>query len=209
MSKAGNRTRLVATFSWLAVWSAVSCPSVAAGDPAREFAELLSKQLVEVVKDGKKFASAREALAKARLRTMQSLEESLIRIQEANSLDRHAWKVVGADYRTQLFEGVIAATEEAARQHEDRQSRRERQRQELASFKSAVNLQAAELLAASKSLAALARPPSPVEAQTLFLNALQQFSQSADQGAGKAQQGAALAARLLGRFLPDRPGDKP
>ncbi len=176
-----------------------------AKDADRELAEQLSASLALVADEGRNFVRARDALAQSRLRNMQRLEESLIRTQEGNALDVRAWRVIGAEYRVRLFEGVLAATDETAAQQTARMERRARQQAELASTRSAVRLRQAELLAAARSLAALSAPPPKGAAiSTLLVDVLQEFGQSAGEGAEKAKQGAALAAGLLGKVLPGR-----
>lgn len=174
----------------------------------RQLAAMLAERLGVVAAEGQRFAAARDALARARLRTSQRLEDNLISLEEAKALDLRAWEVIGASFRLRLFEQVIAATDEISRQHQERVERRREQERELAETRSAVDFRAAELRAAAKSLAALAEPPTRSDAADLFNQLALQLSGTTGAGADKADGGAILARKLTERVVAQALGDK-
>ena len=177
-----------------------------AGDPDRELARELSAAVVLVGEEGGKFANARDALARSRLRNMQRLEDSTVRLGEANDLDIGAWQVIGEDYRLRLFQGVLDATEEIARQKAAAAERRAQQEQDLASAASAVEVRTSELTAAASSLAALGEPPASSKAlATLVRGTLSQLSANLGKEDGKLKQGLDLADALLSQLTTPAP----
>jgi hypothetical protein len=172
----------------------------------RELARDLSAALVLVGEEGGKFADARDALARSRLRNMQRLEDSTVRLRESNDLDIGAWRVIGEDYRLRLFQGIVDATEEIAHQKAAAAERRTQQEQDLASAASAVEVRTSELTAAASSLAALGEAPASSEAlATLVRGTLSQLSASLGEEDGKLKQGLDLADALLSQLANPAP----
>ena len=93
------------------------CATSAGG---HEAAKVLSANITLVVEEGKRFTDARDALAKARLRILQNLENSLIETEEGSALDLTAWQIIGADFRARLYEGVLEATKKASEQRKNK-----------------------------------------------------------------------------------------
>jgi len=169
------------------------CATSAGG---HEEAKILSAQITLVAEEGKRFADARDVLAKARLRNMQYLENSLIETEEENAFDLTAWHIIGAEFRARLYEGVLAATKEASEQHMQQIQRREQQAKELAERKSAVAFQRAELIATAGNLATLAEKPSADENRARLFsftkNILTDISKDSSEGKTKADAGKNL-----------------
>ena len=136
---------------------------------AQETAQVLSAQLTLVAEEGRRFAEVQDALAQARLRSMHTLENNLVELEEENALDVQAWHVIGADFRIRLYESVLMATNETAEQHRQRAQRRQRQSMEMAQRRSAVQFQAGELAAAAQSLGVLAVAPKRTSKDDLQL----------------------------------------
>ncbi len=169
------------------------CATSAGG---HEEAKILSAQITLVAEEGKRFADARDALAKARLRNMQYLENSLIETEEENALDLTAWHIIGAKFRAALYEGVLAATKQASEQQKQQIQRREKQAKELAELKSAVAFQRAELIATAENLATLAEKPSADENRARLFsftkNILTDISKDSSEGKSKVDAGKNL-----------------
>ena len=146
----------------------------------RELALELSKTLGVAAAEGQRFAKVRDTLARARLRSTQRLEESLVDLQESRSLRLHSWEVVGETYRLRLLDGVLTATEDMVRQRDEERQRRAQLEQTLAQTRSAVDFKSGQLLSAARSLAALAEPPTRSDASALFNQLLQQTTGSPD-----------------------------
>ena len=136
---------------------------------AQETAQVLSAQLTLVADEGQRFAQVQDELAQARLRSMHTLENSLVELEEENALDVQAWRVIGADFRIRLYEGVLTATNETAEQHRQRELRRQQQSMEMAQRRSAVQFQAGELAAAAQTLGLLATAPDRTSRDDLQL----------------------------------------
>ncbi len=136
---------------------------------AQETAQVLSAQLTLVAEEGQQFAEVQDALAQARLRSMQTLENNLVEIEEENALDVQAWRVVGADFRIRLYEGVLAATNETAEQKRQRDQLRQQQAMEMAQRRSAVQFQTSALTAAAQNLGLLAQAPERTSKDDLQL----------------------------------------
>jgi hypothetical protein len=179
---------------WVVILFFLSGCATSAG--GHEEAKILSAQITLVAEEGKRFADARDVLAKARLRNMQNLENSLIETEEENSLDLTAWHIIGAKFRATLYEGVLAATKEASDQHKQQIERREQQAKELAERKSAVAFQRAELIATAQNLSTIAEKPSADENRARLFsftkNILTQLSKDSSEGKSKIDSGNKL-----------------
>jgi hypothetical protein len=174
------------------------CLTSAGGQDA---AKMLSAQMTLVAEEGKRFADARNELAKARLRNMQMLENSLVEVEEENAIDLQAWRVVGAKFRTDLYEGVMAATKDEANRHQLRKQRRERQEKEIAKRKSAVKFKQNELIGASKNLAFLSQEVSPREERARLITFTEQVIEKIQtdsiEGTSKAKDGEGIVEKVL------------
>lgn len=178
--------------SWLVLLTLLAPAAAPAGakkQADRELARQLSASLVLVAKNGRAFAEGRDALARTRLFNIQTLEESLIRVQEANALDVRAWKVIGETYRVGLLEGVLDATAEIASQQAAKVARRAQQQADLAATRSAVSRNSSQLVAAAGSLAAMAEPPKSGKALSALLQtSLIEFAESLAEESAKLNE---------------------
>ncbi len=174
------------------------CLTTAGGQDA---AKMLSAQVTLVAEKGKSVADGRDELAKARLRNMQMLENSLVETEEENSIDLHAWRVIGAEFRSDLFEGVMAATNDEANRHELRKQRRERQEKELAKRKSSVIFKQNELIDTAKGLASLSKKVNAREERARLLafteKVLADIQVDTTDGSTHAEDGKKIAEKVL------------
>ena len=184
-----------------------SLSSAESGDkqPDRELAAELAASLTLVASEGRAFAGARDELARARLRNMQALENSMIRMQEGNEVDVRAWEVVGETYRVNLFKSVLGTTDDIATWRAATAERQAQQQRDLAAARSAVNLKTSQLSSAAASLAALAEPPASGEAMSeLLKTTLAEFTASLGDESPKLKQGLTLADKVLEKALPTK-----
>jgi len=137
-----------------------SCATSAGGHKA---SQMVSAQLTLVAEEGKRFAKQRNSLAKSCLLVMQDLENSASVVEQENDMDRMAWKVVGATFRTKLYEGTLEATLKEETRLAQQAQRRAEQEKALADISSAVRFNQGELVAAAKKLSLLAKAPSAEE----------------------------------------------
>lgn len=164
----------------------------------RELAAELSASLVLVANQARDFADARDQLARARLQTIHGLEENLVWLREGNDFELRTWKAIGETRRVELFEEVLAATEEIAARRQAAVERRALRERELAEAESAVARTTSQLTRASESLAALAEPPADGAAlRGLVRSTLLELAESLGEGSPKLHQGLILAEQLL------------
>lgn len=208
--RTNRRTMLgrAAVFASLLAAAALVAPSAAADGADRDLAEALAAEIALVVEEGRRFAGSMDALARARRRAAQALEESLEWVREANDLDRRAWEATGAAYRLRLFDAVLAASDEAAARAAAREERRLRQERELAATESAVDLRTAELLAAARELAALAEPLPPDERLAFVEAVLVDVAAHTEDAETKARLGELLGTAALARSTVEALGER-
>jgi len=171
-----------------------SCATSAGGYKA---AEIVSAQVTLVAEEGKRFALQRDSLAKARLRVMQDLENSASTIEQENDMDRMAWEVVCATFRTRLYEGTLAATQKAFERLTLQEQRRTAQEKALSETRSAVRFKQNELVAAAKELALLSQKPSAEENRERLRKfteeIVEKIKEETAEGQDKAKKGEELA----------------
>ncbi len=138
----------------------VSCATSAGGHKA---SEMVSAQLTLVAEEGKRFAQQRDSLAKSRLLVMQDLENSASVVELENDMDRMAWEIIGASFRTNLYEGTLKATQKEEKRLAQQRQRRTEQEKALADIRSAIRFKHDELVAAAKKLSLLSKAPSADE----------------------------------------------
>ncbi len=173
------------------------CLTSAGGQDA---AKLLSAHVTIVAEKGKRFADARDELAKARLRNLQMLENSLVEIEEENAIDLYAWRVVGAKFRMDLYEGIMVATNDESNRHLLRKQRRERQEKELAKRKSAVKFKQSEMIESAKKLTLLAEEKSLRDEidrlRDFTQEVLAEIEMESEDGKSNVEEGKNLAVKI-------------
>lgn len=191
MSNRLKTTLVVIFFCLQAVIS--GCATTAGGEViARE----LSAQATLVAEQGKRFAAARDELAKSRLGNIQLLENSTIVVQSENELDRTAWRVVGAEFRATLYDAVLEATAHTAELRQEAAQRNREQKAARSQARSAVNFRERELLQAARGLMLLVKPETAEEQRANQRRFVQQVLEGID---GDLKDG--LTKSDAGRFI--------
>ena len=127
--------------------------------PARRYAEILAAYTNNVKENGEQFASFRDQLAKVRLRNINMLERSALETENDIATVGHVWEIAGDTNRIHLFGSVLAAADEAVKQHVELQSRRLEQANNVENTKAAVRIRSEQLAKAANSLGQLADKP--------------------------------------------------
>ena len=181
-----------------------SCATSAGGHKA---SEMVSAQLTLVAEEGKRFSQQRDSLAKARLRVMHELENSTLDAEQEIDLDRMAWKVAGASFRTTLYDSTLEATEKEEKRMTLQEQRRAEQEKKLAEVRSAVRFKQEELVAAAKKLSLLSKVQSAEENRKRLIEFVEETAKIIETesavGGNKANAGITLLEKAEEKLTND------
>jgi hypothetical protein len=186
-----------------------SCATSAGGHKA---SEMVSAQLTLVAEEGKRFSQQRDSLAKARLRVMHELENSTLDAEQEIDMDRMAWKVVGATFRTTLYDSTLEATEKEEKRMTLQEQRRAGQEKALADVRSTVRFKQEELVAAAKKLSLLSKVQSAGENRKRLIKFVEETAKKIETeaavGGNKANAGITLLDKAEEKLKNDNLKDK-
>ena len=127
---------------------------------ARETAGVLSLYTAHVKIDTENYAASRLELNKARTANIDYLEQSAVKMENANALQLKIWQLSNNDERAKLCQGLTETTVLAAGQADAFSALRQKQSDAVANMKSAITVQSKQLDDTAKGLSTLAETPT-------------------------------------------------
>lgn len=186
-----------------------SCATSAGGHKA---SEMVSAQLTLVAEEGNRFSQQRDSLAKARLRVIYELENSTLNAEQEIDMERMAWKVAGASFRTTLYDSTLEATDKEEKRMALQEQRHAEQEKALAEVRSAVRFKQEELVAAAKKLSLLSKVQSAEENRKRLMKFVEETAREieteATEGGNKANAGITLLDKAEKKFKDDNRKDQ-
>jgi hypothetical protein len=162
---------------------------------ARRGARVLAAYTNQVKAETERFAKGRTALARARQRNVDELEQSAVATEQANVREVFLWgfeRPAPGPGRQELYQGIVA-TSDATRKHlDDLAALRKQHEARVAQAAMRVSARTAELAGTAKALAQLAENPSFKQRMKFYLC----FFESVHRSIEDAQQAGAAQAQL-------------
>lgn len=150
--------------------SVVSISGCASSAGGFQQANSLSLNLTKVANEGAAFNSARDKLAKLRLKNLHYLQNSTATVQQYNSESLYAWQFSGESLRQELYNSVIATSQRTQNYRNQLAAVREKQQEQAAKQKSAIDFKNGELIKAAKLFAQLGEQPDKKAQLKQYLN---------------------------------------
>jgi hypothetical protein len=177
---------------------------------ARRGARVLAAYTNQVKAETERFAKARTALARARQRNVDELEQSAVATEQANQREIFLWafeKPAPGPSRQELYQGIVAASDATRKQLDDLAALRKQHEARVAQATTRVNARTIELAEAAKALAQLGEKPSFKQRMKFYLCFFESVHRSIEDaqqaGAAQAQLGTAAAeAKQTGDAAP-------
>lgn len=181
---------------------------------ARRGARVLAAYTNQVKAETERFAKARTALARARQRNVDALEQSAVATEQANQREIFLWafeKPAPGPDRQALYQSIVAASDATRQQLDDLAALRKQHEARVAQATTRVNARTAELAEAAKALAQLGEKPAFKQRMKFYLCFFESVHRSIEEaqqaGAAQAQLGTAAAqAKQAGDGAASAPG---
>jgi hypothetical protein len=166
---------------------------------ARQGARVLAAYTNQVKGETERFAKARTALAKARQRNMNELEDSAVVTEQANQREFFLWgfdKPAPGPGRQELYQGIVAAADASRKNLDDLAALRKEHEARVAKATARVQARTAELAETAKALAQIGEKPDFQGRMKFYMCFFESVHRSIEesQKAGEAQAEAAVAA---------------
>ena len=166
---------------------------------ARQGARVLAAYTNQVKAETERFAKTRTALAKARQRNINELEDSAVVTEQANQREIFLWgfeKPAPGPGRQELFQGILAAADASRKNLDDLAALRKEHEARVARATARVQTRTAELAETAKALAQIGEKPDFQGRMKFYLCFFESVHRSIEetQKAGAAQAQAAVAA---------------
>jgi DNA repair exonuclease SbcCD ATPase subunit len=129
---------------------------------ARQGARVLAAYTSQVKAETERFAKTRTALAKARQRNMNALEDSAVVTEQANQRELFLWgfeKPAPGPGRQELYQGIVAAADASRKNLDDLATLRKEHEARVAKATARVQTRTAELAETAKALAQIGEKP--------------------------------------------------
>jgi len=137
---------------------------------ARDTAAVLSLYTAHVKADTEHYAAARLELDKARTANTDYLEQSAVKLENANALQLKVWQLSNNNDRAKLCQGLTEATILASGQDDAFSVLRQKQADAVANMKSAITVQSKQLDETAKGLSTLVEKPSWTDDATFYFS---------------------------------------
>lgn len=173
---------------------------------ARQGARVLAAYTNQVKAETDRFAKTRTALARARQRNMNELEDSALVTEQANQREFFLWgfeKPAPGPGRQELYQGVLAAADANRKSLEELATLRKEHEARVAKAIARVQTRTAELAETAKALAQIGEKPNFQGRMRFYLCFFESVHRSIEEtqqaGAARAEAGVAAAdAKKLG-----------
>ncbi|HWN67647.1 MAG TPA: hypothetical protein VNM90_08400 [Haliangium sp.] len=183
---------------------AVLCTALALGacsvpGEARQGAKVLAAYTNQVKAETERFGKARTALARARQRNMNELEDSAVLTEQANQRELFLWgfdKPAPGPGRQELYQGILAGADASRKNLDELAALRKEHEARVAKATARVQTRTAELAETAKALAQLGEKPNFQGRMKFYLCFFESVHHSIAeaQRAGAEQAQAAVAA---------------
>lgn len=181
---------------------------------ARRGARVLAAYTNQVKAETERFAKGRAALARARQRNVNELEQSAVVTEQSNVREIFLWgfeKPAPGPGRQELYQGIVAASDATRKQLDDLAALRKQHEARVAQATTRVSARTAELAEAAKALAQLGENPSFKQRMKFYLCFFESVHRSIEDaqqaGAAQAQLGTAAARAKKFGEAPALPSD--
>jgi hypothetical protein len=173
---------------------------------ARQGARVLAAYTNQVKGETERHGKSRTALAQARQRNMNALEDSAVVTEQSNQRELFLWgfdKPAPGPDRIELYRGIVAAADATRKNVDDLTALRKQHDAHVAKASARVQTRTAELAATAKALAQMGEKPDFKGRMKFYLCFFESVHRSIDEsqkaGAAQAEAGVAAAdAKKLG-----------
>lgn len=184
---------------------------------ARQGARVLAAYTNQVKGETERHGKSRTALASARQRNMNALEDSAVVTEQSTQRELFLWgfeKPAPGPDRLELYRGVVAAADATRKNVDDLAALRKEHDARVAKASAQVQMRTAELAATAKALAQIGEKPDFKGRMKFYLCFFESVHRSIDetQKAGTAQAEAGVTAadaKKLGTPAPPAAADTP
>lgn len=162
---------------------------------ARRGARVLAAYTHQVKVETERFARGRTALARARQRNVEDLEQSAVATEQASQREVFLWgfeKPAPGPGRQELYQSIVAASNATRAQRDDLIALRKQHEARAAQAAARASARTAELAGTAKALAQLGENPSFKQHMKFYLC----FFESAQRSIEEARQAGATQAQL-------------
>jgi len=181
---------------------------------ARRGARVLAAYTNQVKVETDRYARGRAALARARQRNVDELEQSAVATEQSNRREIFLWgfeKPAPGPGRQELYQGIVAASDATRKQLDDLAALRKQHEARVAQAATRVSARTAELAGAAKALAQLDGNPSFKQRMKFYLCFFESVHRSIEDaqqaGAAQALLGTAAAQAKQSGDAPATPSD--
>jgi hypothetical protein len=186
---------MVATLGAALALAACSVPG-----EARQGARVLAAYTNQVKAETERYAKGRTALAKARQRNMNELEDSAMVMEQSNQREVFLWgfeKPAPGPGRQEVYQGIVAAADANRKNLDDLAALRKEHEARVAKATARVKTRTAELAETAKALAQIGEKPDFKGRMTFYLCFFESVHRSIEEtqkaGASQAEAGVAAA----------------